>query len=748
MQSQIEEQVISILDLPTEALTIAPTSCTVTRDIPGITLRPGPNYIAITDITAYADEASIRVSGLLSSAGIDEAVVTEMTIEHVAPTVRDKSDDSDVSDSESEATPQQPAALVDARKRLIELTTEQGLAKAALTSVNERWRLLKAAVDAGVVNVRTETAVVPSLLAMYEKERKKLAVEEVEGDAAVKEATAKVIEAQRRVKRAERRWKRDTKKPKAPAKTGNIVVRRPRNEAHQGPQSHQRVLCVRLTIQGSDATSAFSGPSVTASTATGVKTMDDAQPPPASPSLRLSYVVTKGAGWSPGYDLRLDTTQRTGELTYKAHITNTTGEYWRDASVTLSSSQSAFTGLDDRAPTLTPWRAALVDKIPNCAEPSVLLSAQEQAESGVPRPYAPVVTTQAQLPDFQQQLMLLEQQNMKRVMMARAEQDRQSPQYSQMPMQQAVQMQQQAHQQMQMNQQMAQQMAPPAPPPAVPAADASEDENSEDEDEDGASDTGTLPALTALRTATSRSLTHGTTTTHALPARTSIPSSPHTSRSHTLTTLRLPSLVLTHLTVPKLRAATFQRATLRNTGATALHRGPCAITLDGTYIGATTIPRTAPAAPFTVPLGIDTAVLVRYDKPTQHAASAAAGAGWLGSAGSDATATYTRAATLHSARPGAVTVTLVEQVPVSQDGALKVRIVKPVGLEGAKGKVEVEEGVSVALGRDGEVRWEVRLEERQTRRVELVWEVRRPEGRWVVGEQEKAAYSGFTAGGT
>ncbi|MGL5084066.1 MAG: mucoidy inhibitor MuiA family protein [Microcoleaceae cyanobacterium] len=72
---------------------------------------------------------------------------------------------------------------------------------------------------------------------------------------------------------------------------------------------------------------------------------------PSEFELELSYSITQ-ASWQPLYDLRVSPTGDRLHLTYLAEITQTTGEDWQNASLTLS---TAKPGLGTLPPKLDPW---------------------------------------------------------------------------------------------------------------------------------------------------------------------------------------------------------------------------------------------------------------------------------------------------------------------------------------------------------------------------------------------------------
>ena len=65
----------------------------------------------------------------------------------------------------------------------------------------------------------------------------------------------------------------------------------------------------------------------------------------------LSYLV-RGAGWTPSYDMRAHTKDRTLTLTYTAQVRQSTGEDWQGVSLRLSTAQPGIAG---REPKLDPW---------------------------------------------------------------------------------------------------------------------------------------------------------------------------------------------------------------------------------------------------------------------------------------------------------------------------------------------------------------------------------------------------------
>ncbi|MBD2499410.1 mucoidy inhibitor MuiA family protein [Anabaena azotica] len=67
--------------------------------------------------------------------------------------------------------------------------------------------------------------------------------------------------------------------------------------------------------------------------------------------LEVAYMVSH-ASWTPLYDLRLNSTDQTVNLSYLAEVTQNTGEDWQDVALTLS---TAKPGLGTIPPKLQPW---------------------------------------------------------------------------------------------------------------------------------------------------------------------------------------------------------------------------------------------------------------------------------------------------------------------------------------------------------------------------------------------------------
>ena len=73
--------------------------------------------------------------------------------------------------------------------------------------------------------------------------------------------------------------------------------------------------------------------------------------------LALSYAVP-GASWTPGYDARVTSGERTVALSYFGNVRQNTGEEWKDVALTLS---TARPGLGGAAPAMENWNLDIID---------------------------------------------------------------------------------------------------------------------------------------------------------------------------------------------------------------------------------------------------------------------------------------------------------------------------------------------------------------------------------------------------
>lgn len=418
-------------------------------------------------------------------------------------------------------------------------------------------------------------------------------------------------------------------------------------------------------------------------------------------SLSISY-VTNSAYWAPRYDLNLNTPTNSGLIVYRAEFCNTTSETWKDAKVILSTSQTSFHGLGEPIPTLAPWHIRLSKGEVADNSNGALLSAREQEHK-----LKGHVANVQKASQPREALFGLEQ--------FQGYQDFQQPRKKQ--------------------------VAPPMKRKMNQAFDDASDAELDNELELPLPSVPSPPSLATLETSWSES---GLTTTYPLPRLLTI--QPHsTPRRQRITSIALTHISLSHLLIPKYRPAAFLKARLQNTSSLTLLRGIGGVTLDGSYLGTTPLPRCAAGDFFSLSLGVDPAVQVIYPAPTVRRAQS-------GMFQKEGTAIYSRSCTVTNTKPHtAVQGVLLDQIPVSEDEKLKVEIVVPRGLKpggdsvgcGAgldkSGREEARVSGAAAWGmatagckRGGEVCWDFRIEAGRRARFELEYDARFPSGEGVV----------------
>lgn len=488
--------------------------------------------------------------------------------------------------------------------------------------------------------------------------------------------------------------------------------------------------------------------------------------------LSLSY-VTSSAFWSPSYDLQLSTTTNTGLLFFDAQLTNMTCETWSNCKVVLSTSQTSFSGLNDAIPTLEPWRVKLGGKTLPARSSSmsmsnnVMISRQELAEKSK--------WTQNQAQAMAQkprgQLFGVSKEN--------------NWEHS---MQQAKKV----------------AAIPPPPPQVVPApvsgglfgshqatsafgaargggggslfgatsnsvplpaalqrrtrmvqeqevgGTAEEDEEyvAEDArlafgmapggaayDDDGETMLEPVPELAFQESAMEET---GLTTTYDLPGLKTLSPTPTASKQR-VARISFSSITFSHTIVAKYKPVAFLKAKLRNASKLTLLKGPAGLTLDGSFMGRSSLPRCSSGDTFTMSLGVDPAIKVAYPKPDVKRST-------TGLFSKEDSSIYTRTATITNTRATAgkpVNLTVLDQVPVSEDERLRIEIIHPRGMavggqavgtgvagrESVGGKEDKVWGkATAALKKGGEITWDVSLNAGKSVKLNLEYEVALPTG--------------------
>ncbi|KAH8670804.1 hypothetical protein BX600DRAFT_229780 [Xylariales sp. PMI_506] len=406
-------------------------------------------------------------------------------------------------------------------------------------------------------------------------------------------------------------------------------------------------------------------------------------------SLSLFY-VTREAAWTPRYDIEVFSTQKSAIIAYRTEFINHTSETWKDAKISFSTSQTSYQGLNDSVPQISPWKVRLT-KEEDGVDGGLLsqqeklttrsgnhktayfnrqmyfgkediylapaskafgqqaLSNQQQAmtqqqttghQSQVSEQYQHQQQTHNSnhaLQDYQMQLMLLEQQNKKRLAMARQEQQ---------------------------------------PTPNIPAPIGADVLESFDFDS----------FLAPLEFSEPSWEDNGLTTTYEIPhTRTLVPGSQ--TRRHKIAALNATNINLSYIAVPKLRSAAFLLAKIRNPSANiTLLKGSAGVTLDGSYLGSMPLPQVSPSQIFQLSFGVDPGIQISYPKPSTKRST-------QGLFTKERTQVYSRSIWLTNSKKSAVELVVLEQIPVSEEERLKIDITSPRGLQ-AEGDVVENVGTS------------------------------------------------------
>lgn len=226
---------------------------------------------------------------------------------------------------------------------------------------------------------------------------------------------------------------------------------------------------------------------------------------------------------------------------------------------------------------------------------------------------------------------------------------------------------------------------------------------------------------------------NGLTATYEVPGTRTI--APATlNRRHKIASLNATNIQLSYVAIPKLRAAAFLNAKIRNPSSSiTLLKGMAGVTLDGSFLGNISIPRVSPSNPFTLSLGTDPAIHISYPKPTVHRST-------QGIFSKESAQTFSRSVWLTNTRSTPVELLVLDQIPQSQDERLKIDVLLPKGLhkegdearagqnarEGTSGQKENWGRATASLKKGGKVAWNVNLEKGQACLLKLEYEARLP----------------------
>ncbi|TDZ49747.1 hypothetical protein CTRI78_v007900 [Colletotrichum trifolii] len=775
-----------VRDLATRSVTLFPSRAQVVRDLKDVTLKPGTNEIAILGLTPTVDESTIKVEGTGS------AVISNIAIEllpnrdifqDVYPESDDEEMDVDSDDSEEDDVADSPE-LEALRTRLFDLRDEERRAKEIVESAASRLKILDAF---GNSLDRNKNLNITEGVDTYRDERDKVFQDHmtgiIRGRENAKHLAAALKEEARLVKLKYKEAARLTREKLKSHKVKEKKKQQDQRRRAERQKEKQRVLkerqrfwpklCYsdRVTLEA-QAFSPLSSrrTSVSSDTAQPLVATADAEKG-AIPlcDLSLTY-VTSSASWAPSYDLQLSTTTNNAVLCYDASITNQTSETWTNCKVTLSTSQTTFAGLENEIPTLKTWKIKLAPKNSVVKENNVTssneerqhraewLNMQQPPQAHVPQSALFGIDNSAATPEA-----------------ARAEAMRQRmrlqahAQFPQSMIQQSHPFQSmESHRAMQVE---AMQAAPragggglfgqppqsssatfgnasgglfgqPSQPPSAPSQNAmafgkpsgisafgSSKPVEAEEEETYPPDQEALDFQESVMEET------GFTTTYDLPGAKTLPPRPTASKQR-VARLTFSNVAFSHTVVAKYKPAAYLKAKVRNGSRLTLLKGAAGLTLDGTFMGRTKLPRCSAGDLFSLSLGIDPAIAVNYPKVDVRRAT-------TGFFSKENSSVYSRSVTIANSRASAgkpVSVVVLDQVPVSEDERLKVDILAPKGLlldgsgvaDGRPARGEKEDGqwgkATAILKKGGQVEWSVTLNAGKAVKLGLEYVVAMPSG--------------------
>jgi Domain of unknown function (DUF4139)/N-terminal domain of unknown function (DUF4140) len=796
MEETIPKQAFHLQDLSTKCVTLYPSRAYVIREVNNISLSPGQSEIEIYGLGPMVEENSVQIEGT------GQATITDITVDLVPnkddffdlyPEDDDFSEDdmSEPENSDSEiVTVKSLSALI---KKLDEnILAEEDLFKSAQRQLDNLEFYLNSVHN-------KETAVEPqniaSCLKSYQEERDrlfKLKTKSFKAAEDMQKEKTKIVFKKSKADKEERKRKERLAREKEKAKAKKERQRQEkRKEAARVKEERQKfwpnkvykvVVRLETSIDTPGSSRRNSIDSITLAKATP-ESLEKVVPKGGSPmdiSLTISY-ITDSLFWTPRYDLNISSLNKTATIVYRAELSNGTSETFKDAKVTLSTSQTSFTGLDDKPPTMNAWHVTLHKSYAPNVDALVNASAS-----------MPISEQVRQTKAKSKRAANMGWQNKSSVAPQRSTPFEQSQQTAGGP----VAFSNTAHFASNSGGLFGSSSTVPvasnatgglfgAPPPApmgamqqvpqVPQVQATMQQHmaavvergealdtlssrasnlalsssffgkkesrarqggggGNRREEESTSDLGAMLAESeggpgGLDFEESTWEDDGLTASYDLPGtRTLVPSS--VARRHKVATLQATNVQLNHITIPKLRTAAFLRAKIKNpSGSVTLLKGMAGVTLDGSFLGSIPMPRVSPYQLFTIPLGVDPAIHINYPKPTLHRST-------QGIFSKEGAHVCSRSIYITNTKPMPVEIIALDQVPVSQEERLRIEILQPRGLtkegDNVKTGVPLTEGKGpwgkavATLKKGGEICWVANIEKSQACILKFDYEARLP----------------------
>jgi hypothetical protein len=370
-------QTFNISNLSTKSVTLYPASAHITRLIDNVPLKPGMNEVVICGLSPSVDEHSIQIEGQGSATIVDmtvELVHNREIFEETYPNESESPDDDsepDFRDSDddeecvkkiskelkilrlqiTEATETQNSAT----ERLMTLdrysksATAQHLTPDEVIQLDRRYGEERAAIFKIHSGATLELGVLKKQVKRKENEKARVCRDWQKQELKIakrKGSDKRRKELQKTEKRRESDHARQEKLRYWPKKVYKITLLL-ETSSLDTPSSSRRNSMDSVTLASSPHHDAISKP-----------TNIERAVSQTSVSLLLSY-VTKEAGWSPRYDIRVSSVQKTATIVYRTEYLNRTSETWKNAKLSFSTSQTSYQGLDDVVPFMHTWRIRL-----------------------------------------------------------------------------------------------------------------------------------------------------------------------------------------------------------------------------------------------------------------------------------------------------------------------------------------------------------------------------------------------------
>ena len=839
----------NVRSLTTRAVTLFPSRAQVSRDIKDVPLRPGLNEITIYGLTPTVDEHSIKVEGsghaIISDIAV-ESLPNRDIFEDIYPdSDEDKSDDDEDGDADQgEEEPEFPESheLKEARQRSEELQKRVNQIADAHASTEAQHGILN---DYAKTLKGGDGIDIEDFLGSYKRAADRLRTDWFEASAEKAELRAELEAAQKETDRLLRRHRAEKKEASRAWRKATLArtkariqearreeerikeKERVREEREKFWPKHCYAVRIQLTTNAVVHTPLSSRRGSISSDTELVTSPAELETEAAATTtcnLVLSY-VTSSAFWTPSYDLQLSTATGTGTLCFDAQLNNTTSETWSKCKITLSTSQVSSSSLEEKIPALVPWHLTTTssnnaNNMKNAAQgvsqDSILQSREERGHSqtqwrqqqqglaskgarknlfGVDQP-AP-----HKLQDYQMQLMLLEQQNKKRLVLARQEQDAQQQQQQQqqsfgnaiplpppppqtMPAP-AIMAPGQGQQQMRlMLQQQQQQQQQQRNVPVSGGLFGGSSSSSNSHQRSSANNNNTSAFVVGSQGGDAQPATgdmlndfdfdsflvegenneafdfngafgfdfedsfvdeSGFTTTYELPGQKTL--APRSSSSkQRVARINLAKIAFSHTVIAKYKPAAYLSAKIVNGSKLTLLKGPVGVTLDGSFMGRTSLPRCSSGEPINLGLGADPTIRVTYPRPEAKRAT-------TGFFTKEDIKIFERCIKLENTKPvgpasapnKAVKILVLDQIPVADTEKVRIELLKPEGLSvdgpwkeaGVVGREKDDkdrEGANAMAGlkKKGEINWTVSLKPGRAMRLPLEYLVAVPIGEMAI----------------